>query len=125
MADAIEELFEQGQGQAAARFAIGRCRKVLAGQTGNRRASDVAMEDLNKKGIDGVDGIKNAFAMNVIEVIANSLDYLGRKSLANILLETSDNICDGNGHPWPPRLMKEIVHTLPSTREATGLYKSI
>src|SRR6185295_321059 len=62
MADTIEKVLEQGQGQAAARFAIGRRRKVLAGQTGNLGASDVAMEDLYKKGIDGVDGIKKAFA---------------------------------------------------------------
>jgi hypothetical protein len=83
----------------------------LAHQTGNLGASGVAVKDLYKKGIDGVDGIEKSFAMKVIEVIADCPDYLGRKGFADILLETTDDICDSGRHPWPPQLMKEFWYT--------------
>ena len=107
MADAIEEILEEGQWQAAASFAIGRRRKVLAGQMGECCTRDVAVKDLSEESIDGVDRIENAFAMNVIEVLANRPDYLWRKGFADILLETSDDFCDADGHPWPPWSVKE------------------
>ena len=90
--DGVEQGLEEFPRQATARLAIGRCGKALIHQIGHGGAGDIAVQHLREKGMDGVDRIENAFAINDLKIAANRLDDRSGQGRADIRLESANHL---------------------------------
>jgi hypothetical protein len=75
------------------------------------------VQDLEKEGMDGGDGIDNALAIDVSESGADLANGSRRQSKADIRLELLKDFGDSKGHPWPAVNDEEPGKSLAFSRE--------
>ena len=100
--NALQQLFEKDQRQAAARQTISRRRERHPGQARQGGAGRVAVEDLQQKNVDRSDRIEQAFPSVMTQVDADPTNRIRGQRLGHIGLELGDDLGDIEGHPWPP-----------------------